>query len=568
MKSTLLPRAVTAAACAFFGAPALAQQTPVPQAPQVTPRDLRPETRPAAPATLPHTAPEAVPAQSEGLFVTVAAIVVDGGFDELAPASQSLPSSLLGQRHAVADFYRLAAAIESLYHDAGYPLARVALPPQSLADGGTLHLRVVDGFIERVDTAGVPVIARERVQRVLESLAGRPRLRSAALERALTLAGRIPGLSLRSALGAGQAPGATVLVVEGEVTAHVASLEVDNHLARSLGPVEATLQLRVNQPLDHGLGEQLYGYMSADPNPSHSFATLAPRVVSGFGVQWPVGLDGLQLNPEYTSSSTNPPSGPTTLRTESLFERYTLRAIYPLLLDHARELTLTGTLEATTQSTLAPDFAFTLNQDRLRVGRLTLEWTGSVATAHVRASATGSQGIAGLGYRSAADANASLTGFSRPAMRPDFSKLEIDLSADVALPQGLQSTTSWRSQLAKGVLPSSELFSLDGDDALSAYTSGALSNDTGYTLREELGRPVGLGTGNGAVSVLPYAYAAYGRGMSKLAGDASQGRDAAYGAGLRASWHAFSLGAEYGRRRAHLAGLDGNQLFVKAQVQF
>jgi len=568
MKSTLLPRAVTAAVCALFGASALAQQTPAPQAPQVTPRDLRPETRPAPPATAPQAAPEAVPAQAENLFVTAAAIVVDGGFDELAPASQSLLSSLLGQRHAVADFYRLAAAVESLYHDAGYPLVRVTLAPQSLADGGTLHLRVVDGFIERVDTAGVPAAARERVQRMLESLVGRPRLHSAALERALSLAGRIPGLALRSALGAGQAAGATVLVVEGEVTGHVASLEVDDHLARSLGPWEATLQLRMNQPLDRGFGEQLYGYMSADPNLSHTFATLAPRVVSGFGVQLPVGLDGLQLNPEYTSSTTNPPSGPMTLRTESLFERYTLRAIYPLLLDHAQELTLTGALEATTQSTLAPDFAFTLNQDRLRVGRLTLEWTGSLGAAHVHAGATGSQGIAGLGYRSVADANASLTGFSRPAMRPDFSKLEIDLSVDVALPRGLQSTTSWRSQLAKGVLPSSELFSLDGDDALSAYTSGALSNDTGYTLREELGRPVGLGTGNDAVSVLPYGYVAYGRGMSKLAGDTSQGRDAAYGAGLRASWRAFSLSAEYGRRWAHLADLDGNQLFLKAQVQF
>jgi hemolysin activation/secretion protein len=568
MKSTLLPRAVTAAACAFFGASALAQQTPAPQAPQVTPRDLRPEIKPAAPATLPHAAPEAVPAQAEGLFVTAAAIVVDGSFDEMAPASQSLLSSLLGQRHAVADFYRLAAAIESLYHDAGYPLVRVTLPPQSLADGGTLHLGLVDGFIERVDTAGVPVIARNRVQRMLAPLVDRRRLRSNALERALTLAGRVPGLALRSAIGAGQAPGATVLVVEGTVTGHAASFEVDDHLARSLGAWESTLQLRVNQPLDHGLGEQLYGYMSADPNPSRTFATLAPRVVSGAGFLLPLGLDGLQLNPEYTSSATNPPSGPFALRTESLFERYTLRAIYPLILSHSQELTLTGALEATTQSTLAPDFDFTLNQDRLRVGRITLEWTGNVGDAHVRASTTGSQGIAGLGYRSVADAKASLTGFSRPAMRPDFSKLEIDVSIDIALPLGLQSTTSWRSQLTKGVLPSSEMFSLDGDGALSAYTSGALSNDTGYTLREELGRAFGLGAGNDAASVLPYGYVAYGRGMSKYAGDPSQGRDAAYGAGLRAGWRAFSVSAEYGRRWAHLADLDGNQLFLKAQVQF
>ncbi len=568
MKSTFFLRSATVVACVCAAGAAPAQQAPVPQAPQVTPRDLRPETKLTPPAALPRTAPETAPAQAESLFVTVTAIALDGSFDELAPSSQALLPQLVGQRRSVADFYRLAAAIEALYHGAGYPLVRVTLPPQSLADGGTLHLRVVDGFIERVDAAGVPEVERERVQRTLAPLVGRTHLRAAALERALTLAGRLPGLSLRSALGAGQAAGATVLVVEGEVTGHVASLEADDRLGRSLGPWESTLQLRVNEPLRRGLGEQLYGYMSTNPNPSRAFATLAPRVVGGFGVQFPIGLDGLQINPEYTSSDTNPPAPPQTLRTESKFERYTLRAIYPLLLDHAQELTLTGTLEATTQSTLLPDFAFTLNQDRLRVGRLALDWTGTVTGARVHAGATASQGIAGLGYRSVADANASLSAFSRPGMRPDFSKLELALSADIALPQGLQSTTSWRSQLAKGVLPSSELFSLDGEDSLSAYTSGALSADEGYTLREELGKPLGIGSGDDAVSVTPYGYAAYGRALSKFAGDPSQGRDAAYGAGLRAGWHTFSFSAEYGRRWAHQAALDGNQLFVKAQVQF
>ncbi|HEX7638725.1 MAG TPA: ShlB/FhaC/HecB family hemolysin secretion/activation protein, partial [Burkholderiaceae bacterium] len=339
-------------------------------------------------------------------------------------------------------------------------------------------------------------------------------------------------------------------------------------LARTLGPWESTLQLRVNEPLGHGLGEQLYGYMSTDPNPSRSFGSLAPRVVGGFGAQFPLGLDGLQLNPEYTSSDTRPPAPPQALRSESRFERYTLRAIYPLRLDHVQELTLTASLEATTQTTLLPDFGFTLNQDRLRVGRLALDWTGTLAGAHVHAGATASQGIAGLGYRSTTDAAAGPSAFSRPGMRPDFSKLEIELSADLALPAGLQSTTSWRSQLARGVLPSSELFSLDGEDALSAYTSGALSADDGYTLREEIGRPRVVDAGGGAVALTPYGYAACGRALSKFAGDPSQGRDAAYGAGLRAAWRAFGFSAEYGRRLAHQAGLDGHQLFIKGQVQF
>jgi hemolysin activation/secretion protein len=564
-------RLLVVAASSCLGAAAFAQQVPaappVPQAGQVTPRDLRPEVAPKPAAAVPAAAPERAPAHADTLFVSVDAIAVDDGFPEFVAVTAALLPPYTKHRVAASEFYKLAAAIEAIYHDAGYPLVRVLVPPQALADGGTLHLKVLDGFIERVDVQAVAPAGRADVALMTQSLVGRHRLTNAALERALTLAGRVPGVTLRSALGAGTQPGGTVLVLEGESVAYGASVEGDNHLPGSLGPWETTVQLRLNQPSRRG--EQFYGYVSSGPDWSKTLIQdVAVRRVIGGGVLIPLGLDGLQLDPEYTWSDTKPRAGPGALKSESKFERFTLRLSYPLILDHEQELTLTGALEATDQSNAAPDFGVTFTDDRLRVGRLTLDWTGSVPTGHLHAYAIGSQGTRGLGARTASDVAQSFTGFSRVGEDPAFTKLEVGLALSQPLPASLQSTLTLRAQAAKGVLPGSELFGLDGDDALSIFTSGAISDDGGWTAREEIARPASVTVDGTAVSLAPYGFGAVGRNTTKILPASVQGLSAAYGVGLRSSWDTISLEAEYGHRQSHPDELNGNQFFLKAQVQF
>lgn len=556
---------------AGLGATAFAQQAPVapavPQAGQVTPRDLRPDVPPKPPATVPQAAPERAPAQADKLFVDVKAIVVDDGFPEFAAATEALLPPHTGHRVPVSEFYKLAADVEAIYRDGGYPLVRVLVPPQAVLDGGTLHLTVLDGFIERVDVNAVAPAGRASVAAMMAPLVGRHHLKNSALERALTLAGRVPGVTLRSALGPGKALGGAVLVLEGESVAYGASFGGDNHLTGQLGPWETTLQVRLNQPTQRG--EQVYGYVSSGPDWSQTLIrdTEVRRVIGG-GVLIPLGVSGLQLDPEYTWSDTKPRTPPGTLATESKFERFTLRLSYPLILDHEQELTLTGALEATDQSNASPQFDFTFTDDRLRVGRLTLDWKGAVPTGQLHVYAIGSQGSGGLGARKASEVAQSFTGFSRVGMDPAFTKLELGATLDQPLPASLDSALTVRGQLAKGVLPSSELFSIDGDDALSTFTSGAISDDEGWTVREELSRPFDLSISGVAVSLAPYGFGAIGRTDSKILPAAVQGLVSSYGVGLRSSWKQFSLDAEYGHRQAHPDDMNGNQFFVKAQVQF
>lgn len=534
-------------------------------APQLTPRDLRPAPSATPPAAVPRPAPATAPAGADHLFVRLADIELIDGFPEFSAASRALIAPMRNQRLSVADFYQLAEAIEQLYRDAGYALIRVTAPPQQLRDGGTLQLLVVDGFIEKVDLSAVPEASRAVVESLLAPLEGRRRLRNEELERALTLAGRVPGLSLRSALAAGLQPGGVVLTVEGRFSALMGSLSIDNRLSDTLGPWESALQVRLNQPL--GRGEQFYGYFAGGVNPARLLHSNAPRRVAGGGVIIPLGVNGLALNPEYTLSDTNTPAQFFLPPTRSEFERATLRLSYPLVMQRGNELNITGAFEVANQRNSAPDFGVLLNEDRLRVLRASADWSYATGPAALRMSGTLSRGLDALGARTEADALASGVPLSRFGATPAFTKLELGAAFAAPLAAGVQSRSILRAQKAFNVLPSAELFSLEGEDALSMFTAGALSNDSGWTLRQEFARPVGFTIGGQELPLAPYVFFAGGKARPKL-GLPANGLSRSYGVGLRAALGPVSLSMEWGRRTTQPSALNDTQFFVKGQVQF
>jgi len=559
----------------FCFAPLLASAQ---QAPLVTPRDLRPETPAKPPAILPQPAPAEVPPNADELFVRIGEVSVKDGFPELATGTEALLSQVRTQRVSVASLYKLAESIEMLYHEAGFALVRVLVPPQKLNDGDTLRLIVLDGFVERIDVSAVDERSRSRVLAVMQGLVGQRRLRSEALERALTLAGRSPGLALRSTLLAGSEPGGVILTLDGTFKRFSGAFSADDRLSKSLGPWQTTLQASLNEPV--GAGVQLYANVSGGRDWFGAFRRDAPRRVIGGGALIPIGSNGLSINPEFTSSVSQPAPQPGVPRSLSKFERYTLRLVYPLIVNRQEELTITGTLDATSQIDTLPDFqlvaadgsslgAFVLDQDRLRVARLGAAWSTTLASSgRLNAGATVSAGTSRLGARTQADVASSGIAMSRMDANPDFVKVEGSLAYEQQLPMGVQSKSSVRAQKSlNGVLPSSELFSLDGEDALSTFVSGSISDDGGWMLRQEFARPVMWQPGSENVNLVPYVFGAAGKTTSQLAGT-GRGLSKAFGLGLRMQWRSVNFSMEYGRHESKPSVLNGNQLFVKGQVQF
>lgn len=549
------------------------------QAPLVTPRDLRPETPAKPPAILPQSSPAEVPPNAEELFVRIGEISVKDGFPEFAVGTEALLSQVRTQRVSVASLYKLAESIEMLYREAGFALVRVLVPPQKLNDGDTLRLIVLDGFVERIDASAVDERSRRRVLAVMQKLVGQRRLAGEALERALTLAGRSPGLTLRSTLLAGSEPGGVILTLDGTFKRFSGSFSADDRLSKSVGPWQTTLQVSLNEPV--GAGVQLYANVSGGRDWVSAFRSDAPRRVMGGGALIPIGSNGLSINPEFTSSVTQPAPQPGVPRSLSKFERFTLRLVYPLIVNRQEELTITGTLDATSQIDTLPDFqlvaadgsslgAFVLDQDRLRVARLGAAWSTTLAfSGRLNVGATISAGTSKLGARTKADVATSGIAMSRIGANPDFVKVEGSLAYEQQLPLGVQSKSSLRAQKSlNGVLPSSELFSLDGEDALSTFVSGSISDDSGWMLRQEFTRPVSWQPGSENLNFVPYVFGAAGKTKTQLATGTGRGFSKAYGLGLRTQWRNVNFSMEYGRRESKPSVLNGNQLFVKGQVQF
>lgn len=285
------------------------------------------------------------PEGADAIFVTLSDIAIAGD----APPPQALAAlrgAVVGQRISVAAIYGAGRALEQDYARRGEVLTRVTVPAQDLADGGTLRLQVVRGFIERVDTSRLPQAVRGRVAAVLAQLAGSEAPDLAAIERKLLIAGDTPGVILRSTLAPGTTPGATLLVIEADYTPIEVSLSAGNSLSSSLGRYSFGVGFTFNSVF--GAGETLYLRANGLPNTGRETSVLdaTPRNRAlAAGIIVPIGTNGLTFNVEYTDARTTPRRAAGDAGITSQFERTSLRLAYPLLRSRSGALTLRAALD-------------------------------------------------------------------------------------------------------------------------------------------------------------------------------------------------------------------------------
>jgi hemolysin activation/secretion protein len=438
-------------------------------------------------------------------------------------------------------------------------LVRVIVPPQRIADGDVLKLKVIDGFIEEVNVEGLPRRLQARVLHALRPLVLRQHLLLSTIERHLLVAGNLAGLSLKSALAPGTAQGGTRLLVGGTYRQIGGTVSLDNRLDRTLGPWEIDASVALNSVLS--FGEQLYAdVLTSDPQ-RLLHASPALQVYGG-GALVPIGDAGVTLNPEYTHSSTRTPATPGVPETVGVFDRIALHSSIGLRWRRRQVLKLNLTAEAINQRLETPQFGSDLYHDQYRVVRVGLNDDAlSIRGTRLLADATVSRGLGGR------NPPAGVPGvpLSRQGSSPDFNKL--NLSMHVSQPLG----SNWRLDvigLAQESFGSpmmrSEQFSLDGIDALSAFAAGSLTVDQGVTLRTEVGRPLFNWTSRGAV-VSPYLLAAAGVGelLQPTAVETRWEHASTFGAGMRATidapWASSAqFGFEVARQQANLPGIHND----------
>ena len=476
---------------------------------QITPGELRPPPPPTGGVTIANPAGAPAPAGADKLSISVSKVIVEGGFPQLQAQTDAIVASIRGRRVTLKTIYDAVAEIERAYAAQGWVLVRVSVPPQKLDNGGTLRLVVIDGYIETVDVAGIPEKQRGLIAARLSPLIGQKHIKLDEIERRLLLAADDPALSLTSTLAHGAAPGGTRLVLDGTQKLVSGSIGFNNELPSSLATYEWNAALSVNSAL--GYGEQFYATATTGYNLGDLFQGTSPVGLVGAGALIPLGNDGFKINPEYTYSVTRPSPSPGAPPTVGYYQRFDLRALYPLILTRAQQLNLQATVEWAQESLQAVGFSPDLYLDRYAVARFQAEDRlqfpfGALADATLVYSQ-------GLGGRNASDAAASGIPLSQQGSSPTFSKLGFNGRWNQVLPQGFQGALIATAQTSFGApLFIAEQIGLDGTSAASGYPIGTFTVDQGATLRAELSHPISH-FGPGALSLSPYVFGEAGAGQ-------------------------------------------------------
>jgi hemolysin activation/secretion protein len=449
----------------------------------------------------------ATPEQAKTLFFVLTGLDIDGEFPELAAVRAELASTLIGKRISVADLFALADKLQQAYVNAGYPLARVVTLPQEIGKQARVKLKVIDGFVERMELEALPPAARSRVLAVLSPLLRKPHLTQQELERQLLIAGDTPGLILNATFGAGKEIGGSILVLTGRYRPMSATLYVDNALPKSFQTWQAVSSFSFNSLL--GFGEQLSVSAAGYPNEDYFTAHPTRRYLSAtFAV--PLGINGLKAEFGATNARTTPHVLPI-FATQGLLDRAYAKLAFDAVKRRDTGLTFSARYDATDEriDTLALTPALPISLDRTRVVRGGVEglWRWREAGITLTYGSNLSHGLDGLGARTIDKANALLP-LSRLGTDAVFTKLDGHAEIYQSLPEDFfwSVAASGQTPFNKPML-TSEQFDLTGSRALSGFTSGALPGDRGWVVRGEFGRAFSAFS---AMMITPYVFAATG----------------------------------------------------------
>ncbi len=308
--------------------------------------------------------PQALPESFRAVRIMLKAIEIE--------AATALPGGVL-QRHADSytqreitgsDIVALASALTAMYRNAGYMLSLVVIPPQSLA-GGKLTLRVIEGYIDRVNVQRGPGVSPQvsaRLAAIGEQIRASRPLRASVLERYLLIANDFPGIELRSILTPSQTQAAADLTLIAQVKTFEGFAALDNYGSRYLGPSQLSLGLTGNQLL--GVNDQ---WRVIGVGTGHSEMAYAQLSYSQM-----VGAHGLKLSASMSRARTQPGDILKPFDVRGSADAFSLSISYPLLRTRNESLI---TRAAYDHSNVHTDIlGARVIEDRIRALRLGLSW--------------------------------------------------------------------------------------------------------------------------------------------------------------------------------------------------
>ena len=403
--------------------------------------------------------------RSDAPNVALRAVRLSGDDDAARLAAINKPiEPLRGQKITRETLARLVALLNTHYESEGLALSRVALASQTFADG-RVQVTVLRGYIGDVNIDGVGGRDAMHLRALTQGLVGRKPLRKPELERAVLLAGDLPGIAVIATFEPIEGQPETVrLRLNVKKRAFELGASANNEGQRLLGRTQFETTAAANSWIAPGDRAQIfYGFPAQFDR--YQFAALTYSA--------PVGVNGLRLQGTATRLKTDP--GPSSAAGDA--SSLSRQASYPITRAATQALTVSGAFDA-----LWSDNALlgqTPSSDRTRVVRgspAAMKWRAKSVT---NTSATISLGLDALGARaSAAYGDAT------------FAKLSLQYTRDQTLADKLHLRLRASAQWTGEAMPASERFQFGGSTTGRGFEQGYVSADRGLSGAVELARTI------------------------------------------------------------------------------
>lgn len=465
---------------------ALAQGVPVPGS--VEPGRLQERLQPPpGPAPTPEVVapqlPEAAPpSEAAQIRFTLRTITVDGSTVYTPDQLRPLYANLVGKEVSLADIYRIADAITTKYRSDGYILSRAVVPAQTVT-GGEVHIRVVEGFINKVIMQGeTTALIDSYANQITRS---RP-LRAKDLERFLLLINDLPGAHAFGALSpaAGVLGGSDLTVVVEQKRLDLYS-SLDNRGTKFTGPYELFNEAAWNNPL--GLSDRVgFRYITTP---------LQEQELRYFELDYdvPIGTQGTKFSLDTSGNTSHPGNNfqTTFLQTDTSGATVIAKLSHPLIRSRAQNLFVDVSFtyrDAIVDQLALPSFTrlTTSYADHVRVFRAGASYDttdGWLGRDFARLEL--SQGVQVLG----ATPSGKATNVSRPGAEATFTKATLDASRTQNLDRVLSGLDLLTAVSAGGSfgqgLFASEQFGVGGPVFGRGYDPSELTGDYGASGKAE-----------------------------------------------------------------------------------
>lgn len=376
----------------------------------------------------------------------------------------SVSKPLIGKRISIEGLRNLATAMEGRFREAGYPYARVILPPQKVA-GGLVTFTVIEGWIDGVTVLGPSSPEKVQTEVRLRLLDKTGPVEVSEIERTVALLQRIPGLKSHVAIArGGGGPGAMKLVADAAREAPNYLVNVQNSGSRSLGREGATLFASIPGAAPLGDEFQFAAYNTFDLDEQMSLQAIYERGLT---------MDGLtgRLAATYAEATPSGPVATLGLASESFTADASLS--YPIYLRRKTSLDVTtGFAYADFTGEL---FSGTVpfSDDRTRSAYVSLDGKTRLGGWEVAGGVMLKRGLDVLDASKAGDAN-----LARPEAEPDTTISMGNLRVESPRVRGFQAALRVEGQYAVHPLMAVDEFSFGNYTILRGYDPGAAAGDS------------------------------------------------------------------------------------------